>query len=122
MLGPAIGEENDMVQYILKENGKVVQCIPTRALQVEGIHSTIEQKKRKNICRLVEGRWGTLLNTLPTSSNTKNETVFEEYSGDNEEAWVVADIEDSVVANGRLIGQKPAYENIMNAKVALQLD
>ena len=33
-----------------------------------------------------------------------------------------SDTEDSVNANGRLIDQKPAYDKIMNTKVALQLD
>ena len=62
-----------------------------------------------------------MVNPLRASSDTKNETDFEEYSDDDDEAWVISDIKDSVDTNGRLIDQHPAYDKIMNAKVALQL-
>ena len=48
------------------------------------------------------------VNPLPTFFNTKNETNFEEYSDDDEEAQVMEDIQYYVDANGRLIYQKPA--------------
>ena len=63
-----------------------------------------------------------MVNASPTSSNTKNETGFEEYSNDKGEVQVIADIEDSVDVNERLFDQEPAYEKIMNAKVVIQLD
>ena len=50
---------------------------------MDKIQSATEQKKRERFGRLIEGRWGTLINTPPTSSNTKNTTDFEEYSDDD---------------------------------------
>ena len=35
---------------------------------------------------------------------------------------MISDTEDSVEPNGRLIYQKPACDNMLNAEVALQLD
>ena len=62
-----------------------------------------------------------MVNPPTTSSDTKNETDFEEYSDDDEEGKVIADIVGSVDANGRLINHQPSYINIMNDEVALQL-
>ena len=47
-----------------------------------------------------------MVNTQPNSSDTKNETYFEEYSDDDEEDRVIADIEEYVDANGILIDQQ----------------
>ena len=80
-----------------------------------------EKKKRELFCRLIEGKWVTSLNPPPNSSNTKSETDFEEYSDDDEEAQVIAYVKDSVDANGGFIDQQHAYDNILNAEVALQL-
>ena len=76
VLLPTRGEVNKMVQWILKYNRKVVPLRSPRQLQVEDIHSTTEQKKRELFCRLIEGRWVTLVNVPPTSSDTKNENQF----------------------------------------------
>ena len=48
-----------------------------------------EKEKRERFGRLNEGRYGTLLNPPPTSSDTKNETDFEEYSDKDSEAQVI---------------------------------
>ena len=63
-----------------------------------------------------------MVNSPLTASGTKNETYFEEYSNDNKEDQVISDIKDSVNENEILIDQKNAYENILNAKVDLQLN
>ena len=60
------------------------------------IYSATEQKKRKRFGWFIEGGWVTSVNPPPNSSDTKNETNSEEYSDDNEEAQVIADIKDSV--------------------------
>ena len=62
-----------------------------------------------------------MVNPPPTSSDTKNETDFEEYPNDDEETQVIADIEDYVDKNGRFIYQKPEYEKMLNTRVAPQL-
>ena len=71
-------EDNEMAQCILKHNGNVVPRFLPRPLQVEEIHSETDQRKHTLFGRLIEGIWGTSVNIPPTSSNTKNETDFEE--------------------------------------------
>ena len=48
------------------------------------------------------------MNPPPTSSYTQNNTYFEEYSGENEEARVIGDNKNFVDAKVRLIDKKPA--------------
>ena len=50
------------------------------------------------------------------------ESVFDEYEDDDEDKRVVPDVEDTVDATGKLLNQHPAYDRIINAEVALQLE
>ena len=64
-------------------------------------------------------------NIVKSTSNLflyQNLIIFEGYSSDDEESLVIADIKDYVEIYGRLIYQQPAYANILNSKVSLQLD
>ena len=54
-------------------------------------------------------------------SYTGQKNIFQEYSNEDEEDQVIADIKDSVDANGRQIAQQPAYDKIMNTNVSLKL-
>ena len=111
-----------MAQLILKYNGKIFSYCFLRSLRVEYIHSETEQKRHGIFGRLVNSRCKTQVNPPPNSSNQKNKTNFEEYSDDDKYAQVKAYIEDSVDVNGGFIDQKPAYDMIVNAWVALHLD
>ena len=71
---------------------------------------------------MIEGRWVTPVNQPQNSSDTNKETTYEEYSNDDDEDQVIADIENSFYTNVRLVDKKPSYNKMMNAKVALQLD
>jgi hypothetical protein len=46
---------------------------------------------------------------------------LDEYQDDDEAAQLIPDIEDTVDVNGKLLNQHPAYDQIINAEVALQL-
>jgi hypothetical protein len=62
VLGPARGEGNEMCQWILKANGKVVPRRSVRPLQTAEIHSASELKKRQVFDELIERRQGTSIN------------------------------------------------------------
>ena len=67
VLGPARGTGNEMCQWVLKANGRVVPRRSVRRLQVAEIHSAVEIKKRQVFDELIERRWG---ETMPTSKTS----------------------------------------------------
>jgi hypothetical protein len=125
VLGPAKGEGNEMAQWILKANGKVIPRRSSRPLKVDEIHSVTEIKKRAIFDGLIERRWGTSINP-PTQKDAEDadnldDNEFEEYEDEDESKRTVPDIEDSVDANGKLLNQMPAYDKILHSEVSLQL-
>jgi hypothetical protein len=120
VLGPARGEGNEMAQWILKSNGQVIPRRSLRPLKVEETHSDREKDMRRIFDRLIERRWGTAM-TPPNCTTTDTEDPYDEYEDDDEAARVLPDIEDTVDAKGKLLNQMPAYDQILNAEVSLQL-
>jgi hypothetical protein len=116
---PAKGEGNEMAQWILKANGRVVPRRTARPLAVAELHSEVEKKKRKVFDGLIERRWGTSIKPSAVSESSDND--FEPYEDEDEVAKVVPEVEDTVDANGKLLDQNPAYDRLINSEVALQL-
>ena len=110
-----------MAQWVLKANGNVVPRRTARPLTVAENHSATELKKRGTFDALVEKRWGTSMSPPPVPKDD-NESVFDEYEDDDEYKRVVPDVEDTVDVTGKLLNQHPAYDRIINAEVALQLE
>ena len=54
VLGPAKGEGNEMAQWVLKANGRVVPRRTLRLLQVSEMHSPAEIGKRKVFDNLIK--------------------------------------------------------------------
>ena len=52
---------------------------------------------------------------------TKPKT-FDQYEDDHEPMCPSAEIKDTVDTNGKILNQLPAYDNLLNAKVHMQLD
>jgi hypothetical protein len=74
VLGPARGEGNEMCQWVLKGNGKVVPRRSVRPLNPSEIHSEVEIKKRNVFDDLIERRHGTSINPpkpMKSESDTK---------------------------------------------------
>ena len=69
VLGPARGAGNEMAQWILKANGRVVPRRSLRPLKVDELHSPVEIKKREVFDELIKRRWGTPM----TPSNTQQQ-------------------------------------------------
>ena len=72
VLGPARGAGNEMAQWILKANGRVVPRRSLRPLKVDEIHSPVEIKKREVFDELIMRRWGTPM----TPPNTQQPKAF----------------------------------------------
>lgn len=116
VLGPSRGEGNEMSQWVLKSNGRVVPTRNVRPLKTEELHSPVEIKKRKVFDELIERRWGNSINPPKIQ-----ERDFDKYEDDDEPAHVTIEQEDIVDATGKVINQSPAYDRIINAEVMLQL-
>lgn len=83
------------------------------------IHSPSEIQKRKVFDALITKKWGSSISP-PKSDST--EKTFENYEDDDELEQIVPEIEDTVDANGNLLCQQPAHDQILNAKVCPQLE
>ena len=66
VLGPARSEGNEMAQWVLKANGRVVPRRSLRPLTIAELHSPVEHKKRDVFDALIERRMGTSINPPPT--------------------------------------------------------
>jgi hypothetical protein len=108
-----------MAQWILKANGNVVPWQSSCPLKTDEVPSEQEQLKRTIFDELINRRWGTSVN--PRMKPDKDIEQFKEYEDDDEVAQKVPEIEDTVDANGKLLNQHPAYDQIINAEVSLQL-
>ena len=121
VLGPARGEGNEMCQWVLKPNGKVVARRSVRPLQTAEIHSPVEIKKRKTFDELIERRWGSSI-TPPKANRNKSDPDDEEESVEEDEnSDSMPEVEDIVDSTGKLLDQQPAYDKLINAEVLLQL-
>ena len=58
VLGPARSEGNEMAQWVLKANGRVVPCRSLRPLTIAELHSPVEHKKCDVFDALIGGEWG----------------------------------------------------------------
>ena len=117
VVGPARGAGNEMAQCILKANGRVVPRRSLRPLKVDELHSPVESKKREVFDELIKRRWGSPM----TSSNTQQPNVFEKYEDHEQQEQPTLEVEDIVDSNGKLINHQPAYGQIINTEVQLQL-
>ena len=106
-----------MAQWIFKANGRVVPRRSLRPLKVDELHSPVEIKKREVFDELIKRRWGTPM----TPPNTQQPKVFEKYEDPEQQEQPTLEVEDIVDSTGNLINQQPAYDQIINAEVQLQL-
>ena len=56
-----------------------------------------------------------------TPPNTQQQNVFENYEDHEQQEHPTLEVEDIVDSTGKLINQQPAYDQIINAEVQLQL-
>jgi hypothetical protein len=117
VLGPARGEGNEMAQWILKGNGKVVPRRSVRALNTAELHSPVEIKKRAVFDALIERRHGTSINPPKPDANPDEEDEPQAESEDVEEP--IPDTEHVVDSTGKRLLQQPLYDKMINAEILL---
>jgi hypothetical protein len=115
VLGPARGAGNEMSQWILRANGKVVPCRTVRPLREDEKRDAGVIKQQKLFDSLIERRWGTSIN--PPSSEPTEEDDLETDEDEPEKPTI--DIEDSVDGKGKLINQQPAWDRMLQAEIAI---
>jgi hypothetical protein len=121
-LGPAKGAGNEMAQWTLKANCKVVPCRSSRPLKVDEIHSPADLKKREMFDKLIEKKCGKSVNPLkPNSSENDGDNEFKEHEVNDEPKRIAPDIEVTVDAVGKRFKQQPACNNILRSEVSLEL-
>jgi len=129
VLGPAKGAGNEMAQWVLKANGRVVPRRTVRSLTVDEMNSSTEKRMREVFDGLIERRWGTSMIPPPKDSPLRqkeyngmqhDDEEWEPYQDDNEAPREFENIEEPVDSTGRLIEQQPAYDRLINAEVQLQ--
>ena len=121
VLGPVRGDGNEMAQWILKASGSVVPRRSLRPLHHAEVHSSSELNKCKAFDALIERRHGTAISP-PKPVEESDDKTFDQYKDEDEAMRPIPDMEDAVDANGTLLNQAPAYDRLINAEVALQLD
>ena len=126
VLGPARGEGNEMAQWILKANGRVVPRRSLRPLTIAELHSLVEHKKRDVFDALIERRMGTSINPPPTPEDrdpATDDPTKEDDLNDDDEMDVLVESpnhEDILDSMGRILEQQPAFDKIINAEVMIQ--
>jgi hypothetical protein len=114
VVGPARGEGNEMCQWVLKGNGKVVSTRSVRPVNPLEIHSEVEIKKRQVFDELIERRHGTSINLLkPMKGNP--DTAEPDYDNDfvdNGPAGDLPDIEDILDSTGEVLNQQPMWDKL----------
>jgi hypothetical protein len=98
-LGPTKGEGNEMAQWVLKANGRVIPRRTCGPLTVAETHSDQEQKKRTIFDGLIERRWGTFINPPKQDPDDNEHDKYKEYEDDDEVTRTIPDIEDNEDAN-----------------------
>jgi hypothetical protein len=122
VLGPARGEGNEMCQWVLKGNGKVVPRRSVRPHNPAEIHSEVEIKKRKVFDELIERKHETSIN-LPKPIKSKSDTKKPNDANgdaDTEPAGEFTDIEDILDSTGKVLNQQPMWNKMINAEIILQ--
>ena len=73
VLGTSVGVGNEMAQWILKVNGRVVSRRSARPICTDDIYNINEEKKRKVFDELIELCWGSSLNFPMNSTKTEEQ-------------------------------------------------
>jgi Reverse transcriptase (RNA-dependent DNA polymerase) len=119
ILGPARGEGNEMAQWVLKANGKVVPRRSCRLLTIAELNSEAEQEKRKVFDQLILKRWGSAIEPPEGHTSDVKDELEPYFDEDDPIPSSVPDYDDPVDANGNAINQQPSYDRMINMELAL---
>ena len=117
VLGPSKGVGNEMSQWILKSNGKIVSRRTVRPLNAEELVKDEEKAKRNAFTEIINNTFGTIVSPMPQPTKDSD---FVEYEDDDEDARVIPEWSDPVDSAGNPIDQQPLYDKLINAELFLQ--
>ena len=104
VLGSATSVGNKMVQWTLKSNRYVVPRQTLHPLHVYELHSTEDNKNRNIFGALIDRIWSTSINPPPVSTMI-NDDIWEEHEDEDEPAWIITNMKDTVDAKVRQLNQ-----------------
>jgi hypothetical protein len=115
-LGPAKGEGNEMSQWVLRNNGRVIPRRTLRPLTEREIREEVKQREIFDV--VIHKRFGSPF--LPTRPIADYEVKDEfDDDDDDEPTRVIPEFTDPVDAVGRPIDQQPAYDTVLNTELML---
>ena len=126
VLGPAKKHGNEMTQWILKENGRVVPRRTLVKLTPAQMNNVTEQNKRNNFDNTIKGLLGDSMNLPPSNIKAiKNDDdvtmdpALEYHEDEFENDNVEFHDEDPVDNAGKPICEQPFYDRLIHAEVCL---
>ena len=121
VLGPANGEGNEMAQWILKANGRVVPRRTAIPLTISQQNSESEKKKRVLFDKLIAERWGSSISPAPIQIDSENE--LEPYKDLDESPREMPEFNDPIDHDtSQLVDQQPAYDKLIHSEITLPQD
>ena len=115
-LGPAENAGNQMAQWILKSNGKVIPCRTCRPLKEDEVNNPVEIRKRQVFDESVRAKLGDSFTPIPKDNHEDN--IFEPYEDDEEPAVEIPEADNDAfdkMLNSEL--QLPHGNKLQHAKV-----
>ena len=100
----------------------MVPCRTIRALQLSEVHSDTEKRKGDIFDALIERRWGSRMSTPNTDDADMTTDTEENQNNADEMTKRHIDIEDTVDSQGALMNQLPAYDQLLNAEILVQVE
>lgn len=119
VLGPMKNEGNEMVQAVLKSNGKVVPRRTCRRLTIAEVNSPTEMKKREAFDALIKAKLGDSITVAPTATVRSDFDSAEDLQYDEDEEPPIIPIDDPVDATGKAVYEQPFTDMLLNAEVLL---
>ena len=119
VLGPMKNEGNEMVQAVLKANGRIVPRRTLRPLTVDELHSTVEENKRKEFDKQIREKLGDSITVIPMVKPEADPDPLAEFQVDDDEVEPPIIPEDPVDADGRAVYEQPFTDILLNAEVLL---
>jgi hypothetical protein len=118
VLGPAKNSGNEMAQWVLKSNGKIVPRRTLRKLKLEELQNNeVEAKKRELFTKAITAKYGDSIRSPPKELSPKDHDYIPYH--DNEEEPIQMTESDPVDAQGVPICEQPFYDRLIHAEVGL---
>ena len=84
VLGPAKGKGNEMAQWSLKANARVVPRQTAVPLNIAQLNSETEKKKRTIFDQPISKRWGTSISPPDISDHADHDKIHDPYEYEDE--------------------------------------